>query len=380
MRDNRCMAVNNPLLIRIAAEASRDPRTVRAVIEGRGSPMARAAVQPASGSAWNHAAGVREGDARRSRTRGRVTSRPLRPRATAAIPVAPVTCSDLTAPVLFGFEPRPFREFLRVEGVPHETANLDALDGPLYFGIDPAGGRGGDKSAIVARRGSTVLAKLAFNGATDQIVSELDVLTHRFRMRATEPYAVNFDGSSTWGADLSAALRLRQAKDEAMTWHALEMRGDKARSPILREARCARLIDAYYLNLSIRLRTDAAIPFDEELRVELLFAEWREDQEDGTKLISKREYRKQLGRSPDLSDALAFCFWEGRVAPASAAAQEYRAQRRSDLDEQPPAPAPVDYMDANAAFYGSPDTTPDTTPAYGEGAADDSDPFSWAAR
>ncbi len=112
-----------------------------------------------------------------------------------------------------------------------------------------------------------------------------------------------------------------------MTWTALEDEGrPAAQPPLLREARCARLVDAYYLNLSLRLRSDLAVPFDPTLREELLFAEFREDQEDGSKLVSKREYRKQLGRSPDLTDATAFAFWEGRVAPASEAAAEHRAQ------------------------------------------------------
>lgn len=203
---------------------------------------------------------------------------------------------------------------------------LDAVEGELYVGIDPAGGRGQDKSAIVVRRGSVVLDRRVFDGATDRIVGELDVLLRRWRKGAPpEPVTINFDASSSFGADLHHALRLRRASDEWLRLVALEMRGNPHMDPILREARCARLVDAYFLNLSIRLRSDAAIPYDENLRTEALFAEWREDQESGTKLISKREYRKALGRSPDLLDATAFAFWEGRVAPASVASANYRA-------------------------------------------------------
>ena len=213
-------------------------------------------------------------------------------------------------------------------------------DDPLYFGIDPAGGRGGDKSTIIARRGARVLAMRALNTATDGIVAELDILVKKFRLYPSEPYTVNFDGSSSFGADLAAALRLRKSRGEDhMTFLALEMIGDKKTNPVMREARCCRLIDAYYLNLQIRLRSDAAIPFDTNLREELLFAEFREDQEDGgSKLIAKRQYRKSLGRSPDLSDALAFAFWEGRVAPASSLATEYA---RDQADALPPDPAPA---------------------------------------
>lgn len=235
----------------------------------------------------------------------------------------------------------------------HAAADLKAAVEPLYFGIDPAGGRGGDKSAIVARRGALVLEMLAFNGATDSIMGELKVLVRKHRKWATEPYHVNFDGSSTWGADLAAAMRARQSRDGAMTWTALEMKGDRLRNPALREARCARLVDAYYLNLSLRLRSDLAIPFDPTLREELLFAEFREDQEDGSKLVSKREYRKQLGRSPDLTDATAFAFWEGRVAPASEAAADHRAQVASA--QPPPRTEPKSQAEALAQLQRGPE-------------------------
>jgi hypothetical protein len=221
----------------------------------------------------------------------------------------------------------------------HEVGS-DDVAGPLYVGIDPAGGRGGDKSAIVVRRGSRVLAMLALNVATDGIMAELDVLARKHRKFGLEPMVVNFDGSSSFGADLTAALRVRKGHDDAMVFHALEMRGDKHRDPALREARCSRLIDAYYLNFQVRLRSDAAIPFDTSLREELLFAEFREDQEDGgSKLIAKRQFRKQLGRSPDLSDALAFAFWEGRVAPASRGAAEYERARAEEVPVHYQAPA-----------------------------------------
>lgn len=234
----------------------------------------------------------------------------------------------------------------------HEVTDLEAPAGLLSFGVDPAGGRGGDKSAIVARRGAVVLEMTAFNGATDEILATVDVLARKLRKWPTEPYVVNFDGSSTWGADLFVGLRGRKAQDDTLTVHALEMRGDRKTNPVLRESRCARLVDAYYLNLQVRLRSDAAIPFDPTLREELLFAEFREDQEDGSKLISKRQYRKQLGRSPDLTDAMAFAFWEGRVAPVSQAAAQSRAERHLAPEAAPPAPLGYVNGDESAWAWG----------------------------
>ena len=46
-------------------------------------------------------------------------TRPLKPRASAALLIAPLAISDLTAPAQIGLEARPFREFLVREGVPH---------------------------------------------------------------------------------------------------------------------------------------------------------------------------------------------------------------------------------------------------------------------
>jgi len=228
------------------------------------------------------------------------------------------------------------RAFERHEAV---ADKLDAVtEGELFVGIDPAGGRGADKSAMRIRRGGIVLATRVFDGATDQIMGELDVMLRRWRKWAAEPVTVNFDASSSFGADLHDALRKRRLTDEGLRAVPCEMRGNRRTDPMLREARCARLVDAYYLNLSIRLRSDAAIPFDEAFRQEAIFAEFREDQEDGTKLISKREYRKALGKSPDLLDATALCFWEGRVAPASTAARQYRAELEKPLPPPPPGP------------------------------------------
>lgn len=45
--------------------------------------------------------------------------RPLRPTATSALAVAPVTCTDRTAPIVFGLEPRVFRGLLARQQVPH---------------------------------------------------------------------------------------------------------------------------------------------------------------------------------------------------------------------------------------------------------------------
>jgi hypothetical protein len=71
--------------------------------------------------------------------------RALRPRATEALGVVPVTVTDRTAPAVLGLEPRTFRELVARLGVPHVTlgrrivvpvaAMLEALEGAA---VDPA--------------------------------------------------------------------------------------------------------------------------------------------------------------------------------------------------------------------------------------------------
>lgn len=48
-----------------------------------------------------------------------MTARALRPRQTASLAVAPVTVTDLTCAQVLGLEPRPYRELLARERVPH---------------------------------------------------------------------------------------------------------------------------------------------------------------------------------------------------------------------------------------------------------------------
>jgi hypothetical protein len=46
-------------------------------------------------------------------------TRPLKPRATSALAIVPVTVTDRTAPAVLGLEPRVFRELVARERIPH---------------------------------------------------------------------------------------------------------------------------------------------------------------------------------------------------------------------------------------------------------------------
>lgn len=48
-----------------------------------------------------------------------MTTRAIKPRATSSLAVAPVTFTDLTAPIVVGLEPRQLRDFVAKHRVPH---------------------------------------------------------------------------------------------------------------------------------------------------------------------------------------------------------------------------------------------------------------------
>jgi hypothetical protein len=222
-------------------------------------------------------------------------------------------------------------------------------EGPIYFGIDPAGGGvGGDQSVIVARRGAKVLEINPFMGGTDRIVSELDVMLRRYRTYVHEPWHVNFDSAGGYGADLFNALRKLKMTDDYLTFEGLEGRGDARNDLLLRTSGCARPRDAYWLNACNRLKSEVGIPHNEALQQELIFAEWSADSSQGSRLIEKKEYRRRLGRSPDVADALIYALWEGRVLPLSQTVATYEKALREDTGDASRAPMP-DYRDPYAS-------------------------------
>lgn len=228
--------------------------------------------------------------------------------------------------------------------------------GTLVFGIDPAGGGGGDQSVIVTRRAAKVLSIDAFNGATDEIVARLISTLARARRGPNEPWHVNFDGSSSWGADLLAALRKMKLRDDALTFEALDLKGGTWKTDwVLARSKCARRIDAMWLNMAIALKTTTGIPYDAELREELIFAEWEQDRDGGTRLREKRSFRKLLGRSPDRADALAFALWEGQVQALSDAARpDPETRDDEDLDDVPRRRSLTAYDDAPLSPFAAP--------------------------
>jgi hypothetical protein len=190
--------------------------------------------------------------------------------------------------------------------------------GDFVFGIDPAyGGLGGDSSVIAMRRGRRIVLIHAFKGGVDRVIHELRGLIAKHRRHAHEPVTINFDSSAGIGADLHHALRNLRNEDDCIRVVPLESRGDARNDPLLRGAGVDRPRDAYYLGLAAQIKRDLQLPFDEQLREELLAAEWQQDRDRGSRLIEKKEFRKRLGRSPDRCDAVAYAAWDGKLPSLS---------------------------------------------------------------
>lgn len=206
--------------------------------------------------------------------------------------------------------------------------------GDLYFGIDCAGGTGGDDSVIAMRRGYRFAPLLGFQGDTDRIMLELHELL-RVHRKGTEPVHINYDAAGRYGKDLGIALGQLRQKDENIVARGLDGRGDASRDAMLATSGYSRPKDCYWGNAAQLMKTVVAIPFHEKLKEDFTFAEWMKDNRDRDRLkdVKKTEQRKATGRSPDFGDAVAYCLWEGRVVPLSEISAEVAASREIDREQ-----------------------------------------------
>jgi hypothetical protein len=213
----------------------------------------------------------------------------------------------------------------------------DDGQGSLWCGVDPAGGEGGDKSVIVIRRGMRMLVPpVRFMGATDRIMAELHTLLSQHR-KGRERVTVNYDASGMFGKDIRQALNDLRSSDDEIRSEGLDSKGSTDADPLLKGCGFSRPRDAYWGNLARLIKTSLAMPYDEDLRADLLFGEWQNDWKGRGKLPDKRLWRKILGRSPDAGDAASYAFFEGRVSPGSDITRQIAAKRAAELAKPLPA-------------------------------------------
>ena len=193
-------------------------------------------------------------------------------------------------------------------------------DEPLHFGIDPAAGR--DQSVISPVRGLKVLPFIAFHGGNDRIMAELDGAIRQYQRGTSEQVFIKYDASAQWGSHL--AQELRKYREGGRPWiniEGLEARGDRSKDHVLLTSKCARLRDAYWLNLAGMVKDKLGLYWDAELHDELMLVEVIPDLENGTRVTDQKTFRHHLGHSPDKANALMYAVWRGHVASLSKASE-----------------------------------------------------------
>lgn len=194
-----------------------------------------------------------------------------------------------------------------------------SCDGVLTIGLDPAGEGGeGDESVFAPRRGLRVLDLLAFRGLSEDahVVHLLNIIREH-RVHRERPRVV-FDREGPIGAKVYHALRayLERYDDQEQPFELYPIRAsDRAsREPGVWD----RQRDALWGNLGRWLRAvedqgeGGAIPEDTRLEAELHAPEWIPGPMGRTKVTSKKDIRKKIGRSPDRADAVSLAVWDPR--------------------------------------------------------------------
>lgn len=199
--------------------------------------------------------------------------------------------------------------------------------GRLVLGVDPAGDGGdGDETAIASRRGKKILGPLyARRGLTaDAHVVEVMGLIKAHGSDGRPLVVVDRDGYV--GAKVYAALAGFQSQNE----EAFELVGVRGGERARRRPReIDRVRDEVWLNLFDSMRLGLAIPEDLKLSRDLAAIRTELATTGRTKIISKDDLRKELGRSPDRGDAVSLAAWgsdeESEVEAHGSGSREGRA-------------------------------------------------------
>jgi hypothetical protein len=180
--------------------------------------------------------------------------------------------------------------------------------GVLQIGLDPAGASGtGDDTAFSARRGNKQIALRRFRGLTEQAHGvHLLGLIEELREHPKERAIVAIDSEGKIGADTYTYLRgMSSQRNSTFELHRVRA-SDKA---IRERMTFDRVRDELAHNLWKWMKDGGAILEDEQLESELHALEWDHGISGKSKITSKKELKKVLGRSPDSYDALALSVW-----------------------------------------------------------------------
>lgn len=186
-------------------------------------------------------------------------------------------------------------------------------EGRLRIGIDPAGqGSDGDRdrdaSGFAARRSKAVVYLHArTNLSPEAHVSEAVAIIQEHRGDSYETPLVVLDRDGPVGARVYAAFLVYLGRNKG----AFELVGIRGSEKAKRRPHEIDLVrDEIWFGLVEAFREGLAIPRHMKLEGDLAAIRFDKMIGGRAKVIRKEQIRRELGRSPDLGDALALCAWE----------------------------------------------------------------------
>jgi len=204
------------------------------------------------------------------------------------------------------------KRWLEIEQAVRDDPSITEVydQGRLVVGVDPAGDGGkGDETVFAVRRGMRILTLIAMRGLTDQMhLAHVRGIVGRYRRpREHVPPLVVVDREGKVGAEVYGAMRAHV--EIAHDFDLVGVRASDAAEGGSPMRAVDRVRDALWFSLAKWLKEGGAIPEDARLAKELHAAEMEAD-ERRSKVTSKKDMRKALGRSPDRADAVALAVWE----------------------------------------------------------------------
>lgn len=208
-------------------------------------------------------------------------------------------------------EQRPFTpEVVAAAVMRHRVAA--PLKGRLYLGLDPAGPTAdegyGDSSGYAIRRGMRIVAAVTHRGLTArEVVQTAAELLKDHANRTDEiPYLV-LDASGPVGQRV-ADEAYTYLRENPKAYFVIKVYGSAA---AVRDSRSyPRRRDECWATFARWVREGGAIPDNRELAEELRTFRWIMDNQDRAKALDKKQFLKELGRSPDTADACVLSCWQ----------------------------------------------------------------------
>jgi phage terminase large subunit len=184
-------------------------------------------------------------------------------------------------------------------------------EGRLIIGCDPAGDGGdGDDSAFAVRRGKKVINLYGRNGMTPEAhVGEILGLIVENPSEGTEKPAVVVDSDGLVGARVYQALSMHLQSKES--FELVRIRGSEKAKRKPNDIHSWR--DEIWLNLVDAIKEGLTFAPHAKLEGDLAAIRFDRLINGRATIVRKNVIRRELGRSPDLGDALSLCAWQPSV-------------------------------------------------------------------